>query len=218
MPTTRRSCQWCLIQLGTATPLSLSVEMLTRKIFRAGASLVRRQAVADVLMGGPIDVIKGNESEINSVFGDEKQQRGVDSSNALSIKERAVVAQILALRKNAVIVMTGETDIVSNGVVTVRIDNGHHYLSKITGSGCALGTAISAAVAVWPLKHKMAATVAAMLHYEIAAEIAAEAEHVRGPGTFMATFLDSLSEITEKNAEGDRSWLQRAKVDLVELD
>lgn len=173
---------------------------------------MRQQALQDILGAGYLDVIKGNESEIRTVFGDESShQRGVDSSNIMTIPERAAMVQILASRKKTVVVMTGETDLVSDGETTVRIDNGHHYLGQMTGSGCALGTAISAAVAAWP-KDKLAATIAAILHYEIAAELAAQAENVRGPGTFGVAFLDSLYHIREENSKGNSGWLQGAKV------
>lgn len=161
-------------------------------------------------------MIKGNESEIRTVFGkDQSLQRGVDSLNTMTIKDRVDMVRELALCKKTVVVMTGETDVVSDGVITVRIDNGHRYLSEITGSGCALGTAISAAVAAWP-EDKLAATIAAMLHYEIAAERAAEAEYVNGPGTFQAAFIDSLYKIRNENARGNWDWLQGAKVQPVE--
>lgn len=185
---------------------------------------MRRQAVKEILAAGYVDVIKGNESEIRTVeevvanaddTSLERLQRGVDSSSTLSIKERAILARDLALRKKAVVVMTGKTDIVSDGEITVRIDNGHHYMGEITGTGCSLGTAISAAVAAWP-EDKLAATIAAMLHYEIAAERAGERAAVGGPGTFQMAFLDNLYGIAKENASGNLNWLQASRVQPVE--
>lgn len=39
--------------------------------------------------------------------------------------------------------MTGRVDWVSDGRVTIRLSNGHQYLSQITGTGCMVGTCIA---------------------------------------------------------------------------
>lgn len=159
-----------------------------------------------------MDVIKGNENEIKTVVGDSDiQQRGVDSSSTLTIQEKATLVRDLALSRKTVVVMTGAIDVVSDGKTTLQIGNGHPYLAAVTGSGCTLGTTISAAVAAFP-DNKLAAAVSAMLHFEIAAEIAASRSDVQGPGTFIPAFIDELYKIRQATAEGDISWLQRAKV------
>lgn len=157
-------------------------------------------------------MIKGNENEIKAVFGDsETQQRGVDSSSTLSRSEKARLVRELSLARKAVVVMTGAVDLVSDGTATLEIHNGHSYLAAVTGSGCTLGTAISAAVAVSP-DNKLTAVVSAMLHFEIASEIAATRDDVKGPGTFIPAFIDELYNIRQATARGDISWLQRAEV------
>ena len=40
--------------------------------------------------------------------------------------------------------MTGKTDYVSDGYTAVALSNGHPMLGDITGSGCVVGTAITA--------------------------------------------------------------------------
>jgi thiamine-phosphate diphosphorylase/hydroxyethylthiazole kinase len=40
--------------------------------------------------------------------------------------------------------MTGKTDYVSDGYTAVALSNGHPMLGDITGSGCIVGTAITA--------------------------------------------------------------------------
>ncbi|KAM7192543.1 Hydroxyethylthiazole kinase family domain containing protein [Rhypophila sp. PSN 637] len=179
----------------------------------AGATSVRRNALKTLLDAGYMDVIKGNENEIKAVVGDSStQQRGVDSSSTLTHQEKAIMVENLARTKKTIVVMTGARDFVSDGTRTLTIDNGHPYLASITGSGCTLGTTISAAVAVWP-KDKLAAVVGAMLHYEIAAEIAASRDDVRGPGTFIPAFIDELYNIRQNTvSKGNFRWLQRARV------
>ncbi|KAJ4304417.1 thiamine biosynthetic bifunctional enzyme [Collariella sp. IMI 366227] len=182
----------------------------------AGATTLRRQAVKTILSNGYLDVIKGNEGEIKTVFGgSQEQQRGVDSSSTLEPSQKIQLVRALAAREKNVVVMTGKTDYVSDGTDTFAISNGHEYLGLVTGTGCTLGTAISAAIAARKMD-RMGAVIAAILHFEIAAELAAARPEVRGPGTFLPAFLDELYQIRLATANGDCSWLGRAKVSSVE--
>lgn len=168
------------------------------------------------MSNGYLDVIKGNEGEIKTVFGSsQEQQRGVDSSSTLDAAQKAKLVRELAAREKNVILMTGKTDFVSDGVRTFAIDNGHPYLGLVTGTGCTLGTAISAAIASRQ-SDRLGAVIAAILHFEIAAELAAERPEVKGPGTFVPAFLDELFLIRQATANNDLAWLARAKVSRVE--
>jgi thiamine-phosphate diphosphorylase/hydroxyethylthiazole kinase len=169
------------------------------------------------MANGYLDVIKGNEGEIKTVFGtSQEQQRGVDSSSTLDFGQKAELVQALARRERNVVVMTGKTDFVSDGFHTFAIHNGHEYLGLVTGTGCTLGTVISAAIASRKAL-RLPAVIATMLHFEIAAELAAERAEVRGPGTFLPAFLDELYCIRLATANNDRSWLARARVELVTI-
>lgn len=132
----------------------------------------------------------------------------------MSQAQKAYLVRDLAAREKTIVVMTGETDFVSDGTTVVRIHNGHKFLEEVTGTGCSLGTTISAAVAAYP-ESRLSAVVTAMLHFEIAAEMAANRDDVQGPGTFVPAFLDELYRIREASAIGDQSWLERAKVSEV---
>lgn len=227
-----------VINMGTVTPEGLQNYEKALRAYNAagrpvifdpvgaGATAVRRAAVKSILSAGYIDVIKGNESEIKTVFGsggdDVEGQRGVDSSSTLSREERARMVRALAAREEAVVVMTGKTDLVSDGARTVAIDNGHEYLGAITGTGCTLGTTISAMVAAASSPSssssssgggdRLAAVVAGILLFEIAAEQAAGKSSVEGPGTFVPAFLDSLYRIRTGTAGGDVGWLAAEKL------
>lgn len=188
----------------------------------AGATSVRRAALAELMGKGYFDLIKGNEREICAVakasgftLEDNSQQRGVDSGDALfGLEERAYIVSRVALRERNVVLMTGAVDIVSDGIRTYTIANGHKYLGMITGSGCTLGTTLSAYLAA-NQGDKLHAAVAGLLHYEIAAERAAEREDVKGPGTFVPAFIDELYSTGVDVAEGKASWEGRAKVECL---
>lgn len=188
----------------------------------AGATSVRRDALGQLLGAGYFDLIKGNEREIMAVarasgftLDDSSQQRGVDSGDSLfSLEQRAYLVKTIALRERNVVLMTGATDVVSDGVRTYAINNGHAYLGKITGSGCTLGTTLSAYLAAWS-QDKLRAAVAGILHYEIAAEYAARREDVKGPGTFVPAFIDELFARGEVVSKEKESWGKDAKIECL---
>ncbi|KAK6843618.1 hydroxyethylthiazole kinase protein [Apiospora arundinis] len=220
-----------VVNMGTVTPEGLENYLKALKAYNeaaqpvvfdpvgAGATEVRRAATKRILGAGYIDVIKGNQSEIVSCTPDgaKLQQRGVDSGPTGTdfdvAKLSGVVRDLATLRKN-IVVMTGTTDYVTNGKTVYAIGNGHEYLGMVTGTGCCLGTTISAMIAAYP-QDKLAATIAGLLHYEIAAELAAERDDVRGPGTFVPAFLDELYRIRMATVVGDLAWLKRAKLWVV---
>lgn len=191
---------------------------------RAGATSIRREAVKTILSAGYLDVIKGNEGEVTTVLGEAPptQQKGVDSTpSTLDEKQRATIVHRLAARERNVVLMTGATDIASDGVRTVAVSNGHPLLGQVTGTGCALGTVMSAVLAAQPVdgpRDLLAGVVAALLHFEIAAEWAAMREDVQGPGTFVPAFLDELARIRKMTADGDLRWLTAAKVREIKLE
>lgn len=219
-----------VINMGTVTPDGLQNYAQALKAYNlegrpvvfdpvgGGATAVRRDAVKTLLAAGYFDVIKGNEGEIKTVFGTVVQQKGVDSGpSTLSDLEKAILVRDLAARERNVVVMTGATDFISDGDRTFAIKNGHELLGKITGSGCVLGTTISLMLAV-EREDKLAAVLAGLLHYEIAAEIAAEREDVIGPGTFVPALIDELYNIQKATQVRDNSWYSRAKVEEVDLE
>ncbi|KKA28524.1 hypothetical protein TD95_004597 [Thielaviopsis punctulata] len=184
----------------------------------AGATHIRRNAVNELLAAGYYDVIKGNEGEIQTVWNTQRipQQRGVDSASLLTLLQRASLVCSLARRERNVILMTGAVDVVSDGTRTYAVRNGHPFLGDVTGTGCVLGTAVSAALAAYP-QDKLAACVAAMLLYEVAAEMAAERQDVQGPGTFAVAFIDELYKLRMATAAGDLRWLVIAKLEEIQV-
>ncbi|KAJ0354268.1 hypothetical protein COL154_001820 [Colletotrichum chrysophilum] len=218
-----------VINMGTVTPDGLANYIKALAAYNAakrpvvfdpvgaGATAIRRSAVKTILSGGYLDLIKGNEGEIATVYGQSlEQQKGVDSSSTLSHEQKAKLVKVLASRERNVVLMTGKTDYVSDGVRTFAVENGHELLGQITGTGCVLGTTISAMLAA-KSDDKLLAVIAGLLHFEIAAEHAAVRGDVQGPGTFVPAFIDELARIRNQTVGGDLKWLSGAKVEAVEV-
>ncbi|KAJ2905946.1 putative thiamine biosynthetic bifunctional enzyme [Zalerion maritima] len=198
--------------VGFASPPDINISYkYAKSLHSAGATAIRRSALRTLLSSGYYTVIKGNEAEIlevskvhNMNSSSQPQQRGVDSSSGgLQPSELALLVKELAIKEGCVVVMTGVTDYVSDGKTTILIENGHEYLGRVTGTGCTLGTAIAAYIASSEEGESvLQSVVAAMLHFETAAEIAASQLQVYGPGTFVPAFLDALASIHTDGIQG----------------
>jgi hydroxyethylthiazole kinase len=165
----------------------------------AGLSRFRMTTLNRLLAEIKLSVIKGNQAEIGILAGVGGELRGVDAVAGPENLETA--ATELAKRTKAIVVVTGERDLVLGEGRKVVLDNGHPLMSHMTGTGCMLAAMIAAFVACE--KDVFLATVAAVAGFGIAGEQAAKKSI--GPGTFKVAFLDSLYSLSsEQIASGIR--------------
>jgi len=174
-----------------------------------GATAHRRKVAGELLDTWQATVIKGNAGELGTLLGtSEVQSRGVDSVGA-GFADPAKAVLTLARRERCVVVLTGKSDYVSDGVSVVKLDNGHELLGHITGSGCMVGTAVAIFCGAASMDSKeetpgklvlgdmFVAAIAGVLAVTVAAEIAAAAtDRVNGPGSFLAQLIDELYALT----------------------
>lgn len=132
-------------------------------------------------------VVRGNASEILALDGAGVGGRGVDAADA--VDDAVAAARRIARETGGVVAVSGPTDAVTDGEVVVRLGNGHELLTRVTGAGCALGAVMAAFTST--TGDRLAATVAAITVYNVAAERAAE--QGAGPGSFAVAFLDALA-------------------------
>ena len=105
--------------------------------------------------------------------------------------------------------VSGETDhILDAHGRMARLNNGHVWMTRITGVGCSLTALIGAFCAVQPDAWR--ATTAAMALMSIAGERAAEQAQAQGlgVGTMAALLLDNLQGLPESE------FMSRLKLDL----
>ena len=152
----------------------------------AGALAWRTQLAHQLLREARPTIIRGNASEILALAGG-AGGRGVESVDS---PEAAVdVARGLAKQQQSVIAVSGPTDHITDGERLVRLSNGHPWLTRITGGGCALGALMAAFAAVVP--DPVVAAAAATATLTLASESAAQ--QARGPGSFAVALLDEMS-------------------------
>lgn len=115
----------------------------------AGASKLRTETAIKLISEVKFSVIRGNISEIKTLAMGSGSTKGVDADAADAITNGTIdsavnLAKAFSKKTGAVIAITGETDIVTDGDKAFLILNGHPMMAKITGSGCML-TAMTAA-------------------------------------------------------------------------
>ena len=131
-------------------------------------------------------IVRGNASEILALAGG-TGGRGVDSVD--SPESAAEVAVHLAIQHRTVIAVSGPIDHITDGRRMVHVNNGHPWLTCVTGVGCALGALMAAFAAVVP--DALVAAAAATATLTVAADSAAA--RARGPGSFAVALLDELA-------------------------
>jgi hydroxyethylthiazole kinase len=156
----------------------------------AGATRFRTQSVKRLLDALEITILKGNAGEIGAIAGVEATVRGVDSAGVAG--DPAEIARTLATALGATIVVSGASDVVTDGRRLVFVENGHSLMGSISGTGCmaASVTGTFAAESDDPLT----AAAAAFAAFGLAGERAAAG--ARGPFSFKTSLFDELANLT----------------------
>lgn len=151
-----------------------------------GGALPWRTALARAwLADGRPAIVRGNASEILGLAGG-AGGKGVDSTAAADDALTAAVE--LARRQRCVVAVSGAVDLITDGARLARMGNGSPLLTRVSGTGCALGALMAALAAVEPDALVAASAATALL--TVAAERAAQ--HSAGPGSFAVALIDAL--------------------------
>ena len=181
----------------------------------AGASKLRTETTFRLLREVKFAVIRGNVSEIKTVYSGSGSTKGVDADVADAVteenlEEAVAFAKELSKTTGAVIAMTGAIDIITDGKDAYAVCNGVSMMSKITGTGCMLDAVIAGYVAA-NRKDTLKAVTAAIAAEGICGEIAAMKVEQEGSGTssFRMHLIDAMSRLDGENLE------KRAKVKVL---
>lgn len=193
------------LNIGTLTPYWIDAMILAGKIAEqrgipivldpvgSGATPLRTDAAKKILAEVAVTVIRGNASEVLSLFAGKQgvKIRGVDALETVDAVRHGT--RLLAADLKKVIAVTGPVDIVTDGARTVEVHNGTPLFDLVTGTGCCATTTISCFCAVEP--DPLVATAAALGYYGLAGEEAARMSD--GPGSFQVALYDALYNLSE---------------------
>ncbi|KAG5421498.1 THI6 [Candida metapsilosis] len=177
-----------------------------------GASKARLESCRKLLNQGFVTVIKGNVGEIMSIWkltpfyhedvdDGENHMRGVDSiSNAKDAEVLEKGVQV-ASTFGCTVVITGKTNyIIGSDKRMVQVPGGDPVMGSITGTGCSLGSTIASFLAAEKANPIVGGDIlkATEIAVRLYNKAGAEAGKIsQSPGSFMITFLDKLSEVSQ---------------------
>ena len=146
-------------------------------------------------------IIRGNASEIIALAGlwdlagtaeDLSRARGVDSTDEVAAARDAAVA--LARYTGGAVVVSGQTDLVTNGEVVAYSHGGSSLMSKVTGFGCSQGGVLAVYACV---ADPFTAALAGVAHYNIAGTRAEQS--ASAPSSFKVAFIDELYKVSPED-------------------
>lgn len=174
----------------------------------AGASTLRTQTTFELLKEVKFSVIRGNISEIRTVYQGSGTTKGVDADikdavNDNNIEEVVNFAKALSKKTDAVIAITGAIDIVADANKAYVIRNGHPIMSKITGTGCMLTTVIGSYCGA-NYQSVLDATAAAVSAMGLCGELAFDRMKAAevGTSTFRTFLIDAMSKLDSSTLNG----------------
>lgn len=158
-------CNGLVLNLGMLTKEKLSAMLVAGKQANelaipvvldpvgVGASSFRTKAVQTLLQNVSITAIRGNLSEIKVLADKGAQSHGVEkvAEDVLCQENREAVFAMcreLSHRYQAIVVVSGEQDIIADGEDVCLVYNGNGMMSRITGAGCQLSALLGAFLAV----------------------------------------------------------------------
>lgn len=155
-----------------------------------GATPYRKSAVMQILDQVKIDVLRCNEGELASIYGVAWESRGVDSGEG--DMDTIEAAKEVAKKYQCTVVVTGETDLVTDGEDIIKVHGGNIFATRVTGTGCLL-SAICAAVLA-SNERSLQGLASTLKQYKEASEQSGEEL-----GTFQINFVNALQKMAEES-------------------
>lgn len=212
-------CSSVIINMGTLNKRTIKAMLLSGKranelgkpvVFDpvgAGASELRNETARDILKDVKLAVIRGNVSEIKSLFAGDGNTKGVDASEADKIASDNIdnmisLAKAFSKKIGAVIAITGAIDIVADEKKAYIIKNGHPMMSRVSGTGCMLTSVIGSYVGA-NYDNMLDATAAAVCAMGVCGELAYNklCKIDAGLGTYRTLLIDYMGKITGEALE-----------------
>ena len=167
-----------------------------------GVTELRNKTTMELINDYDITAIRGNITEIKAiaklagVLDESNTAKGVDVNiddiiTEENLKDNGELICELASKLNTTILASGPIDILSDGNLTVAIDNGDDMMPLITGSGCMLSSIVGSCIGG---SNPFDGSLVAILAMNIAGERARAKvdEKDEGTGSFRTYLIDYL--------------------------
>ncbi|MBE5803003.1 MAG: hydroxyethylthiazole kinase [Clostridiales bacterium] len=174
-------CNGLVLNMGIPNPRKLEALLIAGKEANrlghpvvldpvgVGSSAMRQEAARKLLEQVCFAAIRGNATEIATLVRGTAAHRGVDADEQNDATEAN--ARQLARKTGAMVIVTGDTDLVTDGTTLYRVHNGHPMMRTVTGAGCQLSALVGAYItanAAQPMQAALAAVCAMGVCGEIA--------------------------------------------------
>jgi hydroxyethylthiazole kinase len=169
----------------------------------AGATSYRTEVAKKIIDEVKLAVVRGNLSEIKTLYGIKVQTKGVDSGeiiddNADEFTIAKEIAKDFAKKLGTVVAITGAVDIITDGSKVYTAHNGHKIMAKITGTGCMCTSLIGSYLG--SVDDKLVAALAGITSMSIAGEVAYDNldKTKEGTGTLKSKIIDAIYNLDAK--------------------
>ena len=175
----------------------------------AGASTYRRRQLASLLESVRPTLIRANLAEVQALLCLASRELGVDSPEPAPQDQALTLAGELARRLGCLVLLSGESDCVTDGRQAALIEGGTDWMSRITGAGCMLSVLAGCFLAV--SDSPLGAVAAASAFWKVCGERARQSVRQAGGGAglFHSALFDEASLLSagQLRALGRVRWL-----------
>jgi len=202
-----------LLAAGGVPSMTLSAEEIGGFVARADALLVNlgtfdaeRRAATGVAIAAALehrrpwvlDPVFVDRSASRAAFARDLVRRGarvvrLNHAELTALADGATREDAMAYARatGVVVAVSGAADLITDGMRTIAIGNGHPLMARVTAMGCAGSALVAACLALEP--DALMASAAALIVLGVAGEIAAEKS--AGPGSFAFHIIDALATL-----------------------
>lgn len=174
-----------------------------------GATPTRNRIAERIIDVVDVSIVKGNHGEITALTGNDAEVRGVESVGEYGdIAETAIAC---ARATDAVVVASGETDVIATGERAYELTAGNAMMGQFVGSGCMLGATLATFVGGLGKDRTVTAATTGTAAFGIAGELAATTDVWDGPASYKVAFLDAIANM-EAGALDDMDEAERLTV------
>ena len=163
-----------------------------------GAISYRKKVALDLMNQFQVDVIRGNAGEIAALADVAWDAKGIDAGSGN--QDVVEIAKAAAKKQNCVVILSGATDIITDGEHVAKVFNGTPLFQLHVGSGDMLSSIVGAFCAVSDGDYFEAAQTACLVFASIGQMVADQLKEER-PGTFSARLMDELHLATVADIE-----------------